>query len=157
MVSFFLGDNRVDLITCLTVLHHVPHLDDMLAELVRILRPGGYLIVREHDCKNERSYRAKYLNFVHLFMRIARVGEFSRISDDDEEGTILSTSNWSKEKEQALEYTYSIQYRTREQWQKQLGQYGFRLIGQIDFMKGPNPQALYYDIFQLDGSAGKKR
>ena len=70
-------DKRVDLITCFTTLHHVPQLSKILSEFVRILRPNGYLIVREHDCKWEYSLKMKYLNFIHGVMMIARVGEFA--------------------------------------------------------------------------------
>ena len=73
----FLVDNQVDLVTSFVTFHHVSELQTILAELVRILRVGGYLIIREHDCENKQSLSAKYLNFVHAIMMIAGVGEFA--------------------------------------------------------------------------------
>jgi ubiquinone/menaquinone biosynthesis C-methylase UbiE len=32
------------------VLHHVPDADASVREIVRVLRPGGMLVLREHDC-----------------------------------------------------------------------------------------------------------
>jgi ubiquinone/menaquinone biosynthesis C-methylase UbiE len=42
--------NSVDVILCNHVLHHMMHLDDMLREVVRILKKDGVLIVKEHNC-----------------------------------------------------------------------------------------------------------
>ncbi|CAF1567507.1 unnamed protein product, partial [Rotaria sp. Silwood1] len=77
-----LPSNHVDLITSFVTFHHISQIKQTLTELVRILRPGGYLILREHDCKNEYSLSAKYLNFVHAIMMIARVGEFADSPND---------------------------------------------------------------------------
>ena len=152
-----LADNRVDLITCFVTLHHVPHLGLILAELVRILRPGGYLIIREHDCKNVRSLTAKYLNFVHAFMMIARVGEFSNIpvnhinktrrkSDDD---SVSVTADQEQQQSDIIKYTSSIQYRTRDEWHQEMERVGFRVIATLEY-DGNNPQALYYAVYQLN-------
>ena len=40
-------DNTFDLITCFGVLHHIPNVSFVLQELIRILMPGGYLLIRE--------------------------------------------------------------------------------------------------------------
>lgn len=41
------ADASFDLITCFGVLHHVPNVSHVARELGRVLRPGGYLLVRE--------------------------------------------------------------------------------------------------------------
>ena len=122
----------------------------MVEELARILRPGGYLIIREHDCKKERSHRVKYLNFLHGFMMIAEVGEFAAREGAETQGN-SSRKAWAEQKQALLEYTHSIEYRTREEWRKELGKGGFVLIGTLDYdeTKISNQQALYYDAFQL--------
>jgi len=132
----------------------------MLTEFVRILRPGGYLILREHDCKKAQSLRAKYLNFVHAFMMIARVGEFANASanhinqkqDESDEDSESDTSNWEQQKFNIIRYTNSIQYRTRDEWQQKLKGVGFRLKATLDYDSniGANPQVLYYAIYQLN-------
>lgn len=42
-----LPDATVDLVVCLGVLHHIANVEHVLAELARVLRPGGQMIVRE--------------------------------------------------------------------------------------------------------------
>jgi len=36
-----------DLITCFGVLHHIPNVSSVIKELVRVLKPGGFLLIRE--------------------------------------------------------------------------------------------------------------
>ncbi len=44
-----------DLITCFMVLHHVQHnnLDTLLSEIFRIMKPGGTLLLREHNAEKK--------------------------------------------------------------------------------------------------------
>jgi SAM-dependent methyltransferase len=61
------SDNSFDLITCLMVLHHIPknNLNFLLREINRVMKPGGILILREHDVHTyEQSY---LLNVMHDF------------------------------------------------------------------------------------------
>jgi len=44
------------LISVLMVLHHVENLSLMLTEIYRILEPGGYVLVREHDALTNADY-----------------------------------------------------------------------------------------------------
>lgn len=41
------SNNTFDLITCLSVLHHIPNVSFITKEIARVLRPGGYLLIRE--------------------------------------------------------------------------------------------------------------
>ena len=40
-------DSQYDLITCFGVLHHIPNVSFVIRELSRVLRPGGFLLIRE--------------------------------------------------------------------------------------------------------------
>ncbi len=42
-----LGDGAVDLVVCVDSLHHYPHPDAALAEMHRVTRPGGSLVIGE--------------------------------------------------------------------------------------------------------------
>lgn len=42
-----LPDASIELITCLSVLHHIANVSHVLAELARVLAPGGWLVLRE--------------------------------------------------------------------------------------------------------------
>ncbi|UJR24461.1 hypothetical protein I4U23_005837 [Adineta vaga] len=137
--------NCVDLITSFVTFHHISQIDKTLAELVRILRPGGYLILREHDCKTELSFSTKYLHFVHAIMMIARVGEFANVSIDQGKENL----NWSEQKKKILEYTKTIHYRSCEEWTNELKNFGFQLISTV-FYKSNNPQRLFYAVYQKE-------
>lgn len=40
-------DNSFDLIVCFSVLHHIPNVSTVLKEMFRVLKPGGYVLLRE--------------------------------------------------------------------------------------------------------------
>lgn len=46
-------DSKFDLITCFMVLHHVEHLNELLKDIKRVMKIGGFLVIREHD-SNEK-------------------------------------------------------------------------------------------------------
>lgn len=41
------NDNSFDLITCYGVLHHIPNISFVMQEIQRVLKPGGYFLLRE--------------------------------------------------------------------------------------------------------------
>jgi ubiquinone/menaquinone biosynthesis C-methylase UbiE len=43
-------DNSFDVITAIMSLHHIKNLPQIATEIMRILRPGGILYIKEHDC-----------------------------------------------------------------------------------------------------------
>lgn len=138
------------MITCLVTLHHVPNLDATLRELARIIEPRGYLIIREHDCKLERSLLSKYLHFVHGIMIIARIGEFS----SDYASNPNERTTWAEQKRKIIKYTKSIQYKTRQEWQQELQAVGFDHLAtfEYDLNKTTNPQRLFYGVYQRNES-----
>ena len=52
-------DNSFCIITCFNVLHHIDNPTFIVSEMFRVLAPGGYLIIKEHDIRNEED--AKYI------------------------------------------------------------------------------------------------
>lgn len=40
-------ENSFDLLTCLGVLHHIPNVSHVISEFYRVLRPGGFALIRE--------------------------------------------------------------------------------------------------------------
>lgn len=122
-----------------------------MKELARIIQPRGYLIIREHDCKLERSLLTKYLHFIHAVMIIGGIGEFSREYSTNKDQRL----SWSEEKKKIIRYTKSIQYRTRQEWQKQFQAIGFDLLATFDYdlNKTSNPQRLFYAVYQRKSEA----
>ena len=51
-----IDSNKFSFITAFMTFHHVEKLNLMLSEVNRILKPGGYLLIREHDAMNYADY-----------------------------------------------------------------------------------------------------
>lgn len=66
-IKLLYDDNYFDLITCLMVLHHIPeeNLSSLLSEISRVMKPGGVLILREHNVTNDKQ--VELLNTMHDF------------------------------------------------------------------------------------------
>lgn len=160
LLGFSLACNSVDLVTSFVTFHHISGVEETFSELARILRPGGYLILREHDCKSEFSLSAKYLHFVHAIMMIAKVGEFANSSTNNSSSHELSlysdyeanTDNWKKQKTAIIDYTRSINYRTCDEWQQKLEIAGFKHCATLYYGANGsnNPQKLFYGVYQLN-------
>ncbi|KAL0234377.1 hypothetical protein PCE1_001413 [Barthelona sp. PCE] len=58
-------DNSVDICTCSAVFHHVENFSEVADELMRVLKPGGTLIIKEHDCHT--VFFAMWLDVMHGF------------------------------------------------------------------------------------------
>ncbi|CAF1574257.1 unnamed protein product [Adineta ricciae] len=148
-----LQDNCIDLITSFVTFHHVSNIEQTSRELARILRPGGYLIIREHDCKTDYLLATKYLNFVHAIMMIAGVGEFANSARNDVERSQLNkAADWEEQKWYIIQYAKSIRYRTGKEWQVVLDNVGFRHRATLSYGKdgSSNPQHLFYAVYQLE-------
>jgi len=68
--SSTIPDESVDLVTCLIGLHHTrpEQLPGFLASIRRILRPGGWFILRDHDVKTDDM--AKFVSLVHTVFNL---------------------------------------------------------------------------------------
>lgn len=56
-------NNSISLISVIMVLHHIEDLELMLNEIFRVLEPGGYLLIKEHDCNS--SEFSNFIDIVH--------------------------------------------------------------------------------------------
>lgn len=45
--SLKFDNNTFDLITCFATLHHIPNVTYVLSEIIRVSKPGGYILIRE--------------------------------------------------------------------------------------------------------------
>ncbi len=43
------------------VIHHIEKLELFLDDLYRVLKPNGYVVIKEHDCKDE-----SFCNYLHI-------------------------------------------------------------------------------------------
>lgn len=60
-------DNTFDVITIFQTLHHADNLE-LIAEIIRVLSPGGYLIIKEHNCTSPEL--RKLIELEHLLYEI---------------------------------------------------------------------------------------
>ena len=67
LTALSLEDASFDAVICIGVLMHIPDLEKALQELVRVLRPGGYLIIAEANDSNAPETYA-----FRAYWRIAR-------------------------------------------------------------------------------------
>lgn len=56
-------DQQFDFITLFMSAHHFSDMDKMLLEIKRVLKPGGYVLLREHHCRQPKD--AIFYNIVH--------------------------------------------------------------------------------------------
>ena len=125
----------------------------MLLELARILRPNGFLIMRENDCEQGHSLTAKYLNFIQAIRILegAHVhfnGRTQCDGDRQKPNAATSSDDWEKQKLEIIEQTKLYQYRSRQEWRQGLEECGFHLKASLDY-SGYNLTKIFIDIFQL--------
>lgn len=62
--SIPLEDNSIDFLSCFVCIHHFTDIKKMLLEIKRVLKPGGYLYIREHDIRTKKDY--VLINLIHI-------------------------------------------------------------------------------------------
>ena len=65
----------VDLVTCYMSIHHFQDQAAMLSEIKRVIKPGGYLFIREHDADMSNTELIDYLNKIHQEFKDHSFGE----------------------------------------------------------------------------------
>lgn len=78
-------DYSIDIITTFQTLHHVDNLE-LIDEIKRVLKPRGYLVIKEHDCKNDEI--RKLVDLEHFL--------YSLIGDAYENPNCRSIEEWDQ-------------------------------------------------------------
>ncbi len=101
-------DGSIGVVFAMMSAHHfAPWTDFMFGEMRRVLVPGGYLIMREHDCTSPGQ--ALYYDLVH---KIYGIGE-------DPPEVVVSSPQ------------YSGAYRSAAAWKRYMGSKGFKVISSL--------------------------
>ncbi len=96
------GDGEMDIVFCLMCFHHVRHPQIIMKEIMRLLRPGGLLVIREHHC--DSPLFGQLLDVMH--------GLYALVENSVPEDPLFLS-------------TYAAWYRSKEEWTRQFHENGF--------------------------------
>jgi len=122
-----LPDNSCTFITAIMSLHHIlpEAFDKEMREISRVLAPGGYFIIREHDCRNKSD--AYLIDMEHLLY----------------DHSIITVTGKCKK----YDGKYKGYYKPKEEWVRILTKYGLSPVGGHVFKAKNNPTRYYYQAF----------
>ena len=72
------------------MLHHVENLDKLLKEIKRILKPGGVILIIEHDCKED--YDHMIIDILHTLYEFIVDKDYNSINNP----SYSQYYNWSE-------------------------------------------------------------
>lgn len=123
------SDSYFSFVTAFQSLHHVENLQFVLKELSRVVKTGGYLLIREHDCVNNTSK-----------MLI------------DVEHALFERACPEKNDDGSFQKSYYGEYRSKIEWSKLLQNVGFRYIHLYYpyINKFKNPTNYYYALYKKE-------
>lgn len=101
------NDGQFSFVSAIMVLHHVEKIDMMLSQISRVLKPGGYLVLREHDSTSEMD--RLLIDMEHMI--------YDKIEDE-----------YTDENKEA----YVGDYRSKQEWIDLLAQYDLESVAQED-------------------------
>jgi superfamily II DNA/RNA helicase len=110
------SNNSLDVILAFQVLHHLPY-DELklrLKEFYNLLKKGGILVVREHDCSIENTEET---NYVRTFIDIEHTLYETVVNDQPKMNG-----------EQLCVYDDGEKYKSIREWDKTLESYGFKTL-----------------------------
>lgn len=114
-----LKDHSIGLISAFMMLHHIRDLNLFLKEVHRVLQPGGFLVVRDHDCYSiEIAYFNKFID--ELYQDIFNGHTRTPLTPN---------------------------YLSADKWQDYFEQHGFQLK-KVNYHTGNNPFVPFYMILQ---------
>lgn len=119
------SDDTFNLITLLQALHHFENLELMMAEVKRVCKPGGVIIIREHNA--DTTYVKALTDLEHLFYGILHDG--------------LSIEKFAT--------NYYGEYRSASEWDAMFFAHGFKCMCK---MSKNNPTKYYYAVYVLEKS-----
>jgi SAM-dependent methyltransferase len=120
--SYPYPDNNFFMITCFQVLHHIQNPVFILSEIYRVIAPGGYVIIKEHDIPNANTAALCYIS------HIIRKYLITDIRDDREYPPL------------------ECKFRSRHEWDKLFHQAGFNIVSH--YYQPNNTIGTYYTMLQ---------
>lgn len=100
-INFPYDDNTFDVLLCYMTIHHMTDYKTTFQNATKLLKPGGYLLIYEHDITNE--HQAYFIDFVHFLHELVLNDKFN-----SEYYSLFSRSYVNRET--LLDYFSSIGY-----------------------------------------------
>ena len=76
-------ENTFEMVSCIMSIHHFEFKDEMIKEIYRVLKPGGLLIIREHEFDHSKEMKdlidlehALYATVIHEKMDLEKINNF---------------------------------------------------------------------------------
>lgn len=139
--SYPYNNNNFCLITCFNVLHHVREPNYIVSEIYRVLAPGGYLIIKEHDVTDNKVAQLCYSS--HLIRQL--VLEYKSTIPDRIENTEPYFSDSDSDKSENMELL-DCWFRNRFYWDKLYLSFGFKILSH--YYQPNNTLKTYYTLLQ---------
>lgn len=134
------GHRGTQLVTCIMSLHHMKHVDRMLHLLSQAMRPGSYLLLREHNVDDNRLSVTSSIDYTFLDMIHG-----------------LYSISWCPAKEfedESFCETYFAHYRSSQQWTELLKTHGFSLLMDTANDSSKNIFIAYYAVYVRTDDVG---
>lgn len=135
---FPVKDHSVDIVLCMVALHHMEDetIRNVIKETYRILKPGGYFIIKEHDANQESL---PYIEWEHHLYHVLDCGFNDKLVETDSYlNQVITKYNFKDKKE----------------WEEMITSSNFQLKSRLNrFLEQPfkeedkNPSNLYWDIY----------
>jgi len=141
-----LPDNSLKLVSCFMVLHHVMDQKKMFSEISRVLEPGGYMYIREHDIAKNPAQIIPYLNLFHIIEVLDR--GWKKLSSEIKNNPKLDIKRNIKElSKKAISYTETIYYISFHTLETLSNNNGMVKVNYHTY-ESPNPQNTYHCLFR---------
>lgn len=131
-------DTSIDIVFCMVSLHHMTNetLLVLMAHINRILKPGGYVFIKEHDCDTLNVYN--FTLWEHHLYHILDCGYSGK------------EINMTEYKNKSI-----YNFKSKKEWQELLEHHNFSLVGRFNrFLDGEykwgekaNVTKMYWDIY----------
>ena len=104
-------NHQFDFVTLFMSAHHFSHMDEMMKELLRVLKPGGYVLIREHNLITPDD--SIFYNIIHALYSCVLKSEMTPYDFVESFVHAEQTSYYSK-------------YRSISKWVRLFRRYGFK-------------------------------
>jgi 2-polyprenyl-3-methyl-5-hydroxy-6-metoxy-1,4-benzoquinol methylase len=99
LLQLSFADNSFDYVLCWGVLMHIPEVEQAVAELARVVRPGGSLVISEANCFSVEALSVRYLRRIlgreKADVKVASAGvEYWKDKDGDALVTREANIDW---------------------------------------------------------------